>query len=49
VTSGASVPEELVTQVLERLGAAGFAQVEIRSAVEEKLTFALPPEARRLG
>ncbi|MDR1266268.1 MAG: 4-hydroxy-3-methylbut-2-enyl diphosphate reductase [Propionibacteriaceae bacterium] len=48
VTSGASVPEELVTQVLERLGAAGFARVEIRSVVEERLTFALPPEVRRL-
>ncbi len=47
LTSGASVPEELVTGVLERLAAHGFGSVEEVEAVEERLVFALPPELRR--
>jgi 4-hydroxy-3-methylbut-2-enyl diphosphate reductase len=47
VTSGASVPEELVTGVLERLAQHGFGSVEDVEAIEERLVFALPPELRR--
>jgi len=47
LTSGASVPEELVTAVLERLAGHGFGSVEEVEAVEERLVFALPPELRR--
>jgi 4-hydroxy-3-methylbut-2-en-1-yl diphosphate reductase len=47
VTSGASVPEELVSGVLDRLAACGFSCVEAVEAVEEHLQFALPPELRR--
>ena len=47
VTSGASVPEELVAGVLERLARAGFTAVEEVEAVEERMVFALPPELRR--
>jgi 4-hydroxy-3-methylbut-2-en-1-yl diphosphate reductase len=47
VTSGASVPEELVTGVLERLAEHGFGRVEEVEAIEERLVFALPPELRR--
>jgi 4-hydroxy-3-methylbut-2-enyl diphosphate reductase len=47
LTSGASVPEELVTGVLERLAGQGFGSVEEVEAVEERLVFALPPELRR--
>lgn len=47
LTSGASVPEELVTGVLERLAGYGFGRVEEVEAVEERLVFALPPELRR--
>jgi len=47
LTSGASVPEELVTAVLERLAGQGFGSVEEVEAVEERLVFALPPELRR--
>ncbi len=47
VTSGASVPEDLVSGVLDWLAAHGFGQVEEVEAVEERLTFALPPELRR--
>jgi 4-hydroxy-3-methylbut-2-enyl diphosphate reductase len=47
VTSGASVPEELVTGVLERLAEYGFGSVEEVEAIEERLVFALPPELRR--
>ncbi len=46
VTSGASVPEELVTAVLDRLASCGFGAVEEVEAVEEKMTFALPRELR---
>ncbi|HUD38547.1 MAG TPA: 4-hydroxy-3-methylbut-2-enyl diphosphate reductase [Streptosporangiaceae bacterium] len=47
VTSGASVPEDLVDEVLEYLAEAGFATVEEIEAVHEKLTFALPPDLRK--
>jgi 4-hydroxy-3-methylbut-2-en-1-yl diphosphate reductase len=47
VTSGASVPEELVAGVLERLAALGYGTVEEVEAVEERLVFQLPPELRR--
>src|SRR5215471_73261 len=47
LTSGASVPEELVRQVLDRLAATGFAAVEEVEAVEERMVFALPHELRR--
>lgn len=47
LTSGASVPEVLVEGVLDWLAERGFADVEIVTAAEEKLTFALPPELRR--
>ena len=49
VTSGASVPEELVSGVLDWLAEHGFGDVEEVEAVEERLTFALPPELRRAG
>ncbi|WP_406268510.1 4-hydroxy-3-methylbut-2-enyl diphosphate reductase [Actinacidiphila glaucinigra] len=47
VTSGASVPEVLVEQVLEWLAARGFEDVEIVKAAEESITFSLPKELRR--
>ena len=47
VTSGASVPEELVDGVLDRLQGLGFETVEIVESAEESLVFALPPELRR--
>ncbi|MCX5351731.1 4-hydroxy-3-methylbut-2-enyl diphosphate reductase [Streptomyces mirabilis] len=47
VTSGASVPEVLVAQVLEWLSARGFEDVEIVKAAEESITFSLPKELRR--
>ena len=46
VTSGASVPEELVAAVLAKLAAFGFGTVEEVEAVEEHMTFALPRELR---
>ncbi len=47
LTSGASVPEVLVDEVLEHLAARGFADVEEVTSAEERLLFALPPELRR--
>ncbi len=47
VTSGASVPEELVAQVLDKLAEAGFGDVEEVEAVHESLVFALPHELRK--
>jgi 4-hydroxy-3-methylbut-2-en-1-yl diphosphate reductase len=47
VTSGASVPEELVRQVLDRLAEHGFDGVEEIEAVHEHMVFALPHELRR--
>ena len=45
----ASVPEELVTAVLDRLAEHGFGDVEEVEAVEEHMTFALPRELRTAG
>ena len=47
LTSGASVPEELVEGVLTWLAANGFANVQEVAAAEESLVFSLPPELRR--
>ncbi len=47
VTSGASVPENLVDEVLERLAEAGFDTVDEVEAVRETVTFALPHALRR--
>jgi 4-hydroxy-3-methylbut-2-enyl diphosphate reductase len=46
VTSGASVPEELVAAVLGKLASCGFDTVEEVEAVPEDMTFALPRELR---
>ncbi|MBV9486965.1 MAG: 4-hydroxy-3-methylbut-2-enyl diphosphate reductase [Frankiaceae bacterium] len=47
VTSGASVPESLVAEVLAWLADRGFGAVEEVTSVVETLTFALPHELRR--
>jgi 4-hydroxy-3-methylbut-2-enyl diphosphate reductase len=47
VTSGASVPEELVQGVLDWLAARGWADVEEYTAARETLTFSLPKELRK--
>jgi 4-hydroxy-3-methylbut-2-enyl diphosphate reductase len=47
VSSGASVPEILVRDVLRWLAERGYAEVEEVTAAEESLTFALPRELRR--
>ncbi|GAB3582770.1 4-hydroxy-3-methylbut-2-enyl diphosphate reductase [Calidifontibacter terrae] len=47
VTSGASVPEILVREVLEFLAARGYEDVKAVTAAEESLLFALPNELRR--
>ena len=47
VTSGASVPELLVKDLLEELSRRGFSAVEEVTAMEESLLFALPPELRK--
>jgi 4-hydroxy-3-methylbut-2-enyl diphosphate reductase len=46
LTSGASVPEVLVNQVLDRLAGLGFDQVETVAAKLDALAFALPRELR---
>jgi 4-hydroxy-3-methylbut-2-en-1-yl diphosphate reductase len=46
VTSGASVPEELVDEVLARLAKEGFTEIDEVEAVPEKMAFALPRELR---
>jgi 4-hydroxy-3-methylbut-2-enyl diphosphate reductase len=46
VTSGASVPEDLVAGVLSRLAECGFGDVEEVEAVHERMTFGLPRELR---
>jgi 4-hydroxy-3-methylbut-2-enyl diphosphate reductase len=46
VTSGASVPEVLVSEVLDLLADRGYPDVETVKAAEEKLVFALPHELR---
>jgi len=47
VTSGASVPEILVDDLLTWLAGRGFNQVEEITSAEEHLVFALPQELRR--
>ncbi len=47
VTSGASVPEILVREVLESLAERGFVDVQQVTSAEESLLFALPNELRR--
>ncbi len=47
VTSGASVPDELVSEVLARLATHGFDDVEEVESVEESVRFALPHELRK--
>jgi 4-hydroxy-3-methylbut-2-enyl diphosphate reductase len=47
LTSGASVPELLVNQVLDWLAGIGFDDVDEVETAEETLIFALPPELRR--
>jgi len=47
VTSGASVPELLVKDLLEELAKRGYSDVETVTAMEESLLFALPPELRK--
>ena len=49
VTSGASVPEDLVDGVLDWLAEHGFADVEDVEAVQERMVFALPRELREPG
>jgi 4-hydroxy-3-methylbut-2-en-1-yl diphosphate reductase len=47
LTSGASVPDELVMAVLEHLAARGFDDVAEVTSVREKLAFSLPQELKR--
>ena len=47
VTSGASVPEILVKDLLSWLAERGFGEVETITAMEESLIFAMPQELRR--
>jgi len=47
LTSGASVPEDLVAEVLVRLAEAGFTEVEEVVTAEERLVFSLPQELKR--
>jgi 4-hydroxy-3-methylbut-2-enyl diphosphate reductase len=47
VTSGASVPDVLVHEVLDDLADAGYAEVRAEVTVEEDLVFSLPKELRR--
>jgi 4-hydroxy-3-methylbut-2-enyl diphosphate reductase len=47
VTSGASVPDDLVRGVLDHLEARGFPPATEERLTEENLVFALPPELRR--
>src|SRR4029079_17729701 len=47
VTSGASVPEDLVDGVLSFLAERGYPDAQAVHTAEESLIFALPPELRR--
>ena len=47
VTSGASVPDDLVHEVLDWLAERGYTDLEEVESAEEKLIFSLPPELRR--
>jgi 4-hydroxy-3-methylbut-2-en-1-yl diphosphate reductase len=47
VTSGASVPDVLVMQVLDFLAERGWAEVQEITTANEKITFSLPKELRK--
>jgi len=47
LSSGASVPDELVMEVLDHLAARGFADVEEVVTVDERLVFSLPQQLKR--
>ncbi|PRI12634.1 4-hydroxy-3-methylbut-2-enyl diphosphate reductase [Leucobacter massiliensis] len=47
VTSGASVPEVLVQELLDDLADAGYVEVQAAVTAEEDLVFSLPKELRR--
>lgn len=47
LSSGASVPDVLVQEVLEWLAQRGYADVELVKTADEHLTFSLPKELRR--
>ncbi|MFE0737617.1 4-hydroxy-3-methylbut-2-enyl diphosphate reductase [Streptomyces sp. NPDC058855] len=47
LSSGASVPDVLVQEVLEWLSQRGYVDVEIVKTADESLTFSLPKELRR--
>jgi 4-hydroxy-3-methylbut-2-enyl diphosphate reductase len=47
LTSGASVPDELVMDVLDWLAARGYADVAEVTTAQEKLVFSLPQELKR--
>jgi 4-hydroxy-3-methylbut-2-enyl diphosphate reductase len=47
VSSGASVPEILVDDLLKELTRRGYADIETVTAMEEHLLFAMPPELRK--
>src|SRR5690625_4902415 len=47
VTSGASVPDILVQDLLDRLAASGYSDVQEFETAQESLTFSLPKELRR--
>ncbi|PRA82867.1 4-hydroxy-3-methylbut-2-enyl diphosphate reductase [Microbacterium sp. MYb66] len=47
ITSGASVPEVLVREVLDAIGDAGYRDVEEVKTAEEDLMFSLPKELRQ--
>lgn len=47
VSSGASVPEILVDELLKELARRGYSDVETVEATQESLQFAMPPELRK--
>ena len=47
VTSGASVPEILVEELLAKLSECGYKDVEVVTKAEEHLLFSIPPELRK--
>lgn len=47
VSSGASVPEELVEEVIDYLAGKGFGDVETVTTAEEDIQFSLPKELRK--
>ncbi|MFF9028433.1 4-hydroxy-3-methylbut-2-enyl diphosphate reductase [Streptomyces iakyrus] len=49
LSAGASVPEVLVEQVVERLATLGFGDIETEVTAVENVVFRLPPELERPG